>query len=524
MAPAHSSSNLNDIKLEDIGFEEVKDCTDKEVVKRYLKLLEDDGSYFHDLIRVCKDKLLELCPKDYYLLYPRVATDKEVSEITKDLLDWQASVKETDTCLRESRKQKIWSDVPGENVKLPIRGQEANVVSRPNTHRKEEIKDQANKQTSERDEYARDKTKMKDYYRSWEQIDVDAMEEEMDEEERQAEEARRKHFDDMRDEQKEAHKTSSVNVGNLPDGVPEAHRRHMAESEKEKGNEAFYAKDFEEAEAYYTRSLHFRADDTSCWANRALSRLKLGNAAGALQDCDHALAINDRYMKALHRKGKALYELARYEEAVESFQLALKESPGNTQINGDLMIARRKLRSDGPAPAQPKSFAPPPRDPRDQSSCVIEEIFDEDEAPPPASDGKPAPGYTRVAIEEDSSSEEEVEVNKAGFHKVQIQEDSDSEEEEPEKGPAVVSGTTSAATSSSTEFKKIQIVSEDSDSEPEQAPATQSKAPAAGFHKVQVVEESESEDEATAPALAQNNAAAAEVCGGDEETTFDEMD
>merc|ERR1712057_24994 len=90
--------------------------------------------------------------------------------------------------------------------------------------------------------------------------------------------------------------------------------------------------------------------------NRALSRLKLENPAGALEDCEHALAINPRYMKALHRKGKALYELHRYEEAVQSFQLALMESPGNTQINGDLMVARRKLRTDGPAPPQQQAI------------------------------------------------------------------------------------------------------------------------------------------------------------------------
>merc|ERR1719450_1880102 len=172
----------------------------------------------------------------------------------------------------------------------------------------------------------------------------------MEREEAEAEEARRRHFDDIRDEQQQIHRSAPVKTGDLPENVPEAHRRHLADSEKEKGNEAFYAKDFEEAEAYYSRSLHYRPDDPSCWANRALARLKLENPSGALEDCEHALAINPRYMKALHRKGKALYELARYEEAVQSFQLALQESPGNSQINGDLMVARRRLRSDGPAP------------------------------------------------------------------------------------------------------------------------------------------------------------------------------
>merc|ERR1719197_711273 len=134
-------------------------------------------------------------------------------------------------------------------------------------------------------------------------------------------------------------KSTPIRVAGVADGVPEAHRRHMADSEKEKGNEAFYAKDFEEAEAYYSRSLKFKADDPSTWANRGLVRLKLGRAAEALEDCEHGLALNPRYMKALHRKGKALHELNRFEEAVKYFQLALAESPGNTQINGDLMVA-----------------------------------------------------------------------------------------------------------------------------------------------------------------------------------------
>jgi len=492
MAPEHTKNNLDDIKLEDIDFEVVKECKEKEVVKRYLKLLEDDGNYFHELVQACKDKLLEVCPKDYYLMYPRATTSKEVDEITRDLLDWEESVKETDAALRASRKQKIWDDVPGAGVQAPIRGQEA-VVARPNLDRKEEIKDQSEKQQNKRDEYARDKTKMKDYYRSWEQMDVDAIEDEMDKEEAEAEEARQKHFDDMREEQDnegKARAAAPIKTTALPEGVPEAHRRHMADSEKEKGNEAFYAKDYEEAEAYYSRSLHFRADDPSCWANRALARLRIGNPGGALEDCEQGLALNPRYMKALHRKGKALYELQRYEEAVQWFQLALMESPGNTQINGDLMVARRKLRSDGPAPPPPKNVPPArARDPRDESTCIIEEVLDEDVAE--GSGAVPAAGYTRVQIEEDSDSEEEAEdpaLSKVGFHKVQIEEASDeSDEGEPEREPAA----------------------------------------AAGFHKVQIVDASDSEEEECTPkdsATVQSTAPAPEVCTAAEGIDFDDMD
>jgi len=303
----------------------------------------------------------------------------------------------------------------------------------------------------------------------------------------------------------------------------------MADSEKEKGNEAFYAKDFEEAEAYYSRSLHFRADDPSAWANRALSRLKLENPKGALEDCEMGLAINPRYMKALHRKGKALYELQRYEEAVQCFQLALMESPGNTQINGDLMVARRRLRSPDPPP-QPKAFAPPARtkDARQESSCVIEEVFDDEDeiicdappatAPTPSTASTaPGVGYTRVQIEEDSDSEEEqAPVQKTGFHKVQIEEDSeDSEQGEPESEP---SGATSG-------FHKVQIV-EGSDSEEDEVVEAPVATP--GFHKIQIVEGSDSEEESEpvpkASALVQSKAPAPEVCIAAEAVSFEDMD
>lgn len=429
MAPAPPPG---EVKLEDIDFDRVKECKNYKVIKTYIKLLEDDGSYFEDLLRACKSKLLELNPKEYYVLYPQKASEDEVMEATKDILEWEAAVKETDASLKKSKQTKIWAETPA--VAAPIRGQEA-VISRPNLQKT--LEDNGTRNSSKKEDvYARDKSAMKEYYRAWDSVDVDAMEAELDEEETREEESRRRHFQDLKDQQDEAHKMTPVEVGNLPSGVPEAHRRHMADSEKEKGNEAFYAKDWEEAEAYYSRSLHFGTDDPSTWANRALVRLKLEKAAAALQDCDHALELNPRYMKALHRKGKALHELKRYEEAVRCFQLALAESPGNTQINGDLMVSRRHLRDPPPA-SKPKL-------PNAPSSCIIEELDDDDDSAR-AESSNPAPGYTRVAIEEDSDSEEEEEkaapaatssTGTRGFTKVAIEEVSGSEDEEEPAQPA----------------------------------------------------------------------------------------
>jgi tetratricopeptide (TPR) repeat protein len=473
---------LDEIKLEDIDFEGVKNCTDKHVIKRYIKLLEDDGVYFVELHKACKEKFLELDPKGYYLLYPKATTSTEFDEAHRDLLDWEASVTETDKALRESKKSRdkdvIWDDELGAKVSVPIRGQEPVTISRPNLHKEPEARRIKDEHKKPDDQSARDKTKMKDYYNAWDRVDVDEIEDEFDRKEAEENEAKRKHFEDLKDQQDEAHHTTPIGSAAK---VPEAHRRHMADCEKEKGNEAFYAKDFEEAEAYYSRSLSFKADDPSTWANRALVRLKLSRAAEALEDCEHGLALNPRYMKGLHRKGKALHELERYEEAVKFFQLALAESPGNTQINGDLMVARRKLRTE---PAAPAPAAPV------QQRCRIEELPDD-------SNEKPR-NYTRVVIEEDSDSEDDVvPPTDRGFRKVVIEE-VDGSESEGDVSPTLLGDSTGGAGNESAGDVEC-----DCGGTGETASRDASSGVETGFRKVHIVEDSGSDEELAPVATSQ---------------------
>jgi len=359
MAPGKA---LSELKLEDIDFESIQECTDAKVLKRYLKLLDDDGNYFVDLIKACKDKLLEVAPKEYYLLYPRSTTAQEEAEAMQDILEWEANVKETDAALRKAKKDSIWEDLPAKAQwqATNVDGQTRKVTSAEPRQLREGAEDAL-----------------------WDEV--------------------------------AGAKVGSDVVTNVNE-VPEAHKKHMADSEKEKGNEAFYSKDYQEAEAYYSRSLQYMADDPSTWANRALVRLKLEQAQGALEDCEHALALNSSHIKALHRKGKALYELQRYKDAVRTFQDALLLSPGNSQINGDLMVARRKLRDDE-APPEPNgtglkqladapSIAAVPLQ-SGYTRVQIEEDSESEEEEKPATGGKSGNGFVKIAIEEVSGSEDE---------------------------------------------------------------------------------------------------------------------
>merc|ERR1739845_237063 len=111
-------------------------------------------------------------------------------------------------------------------------GQEQ-VVARPHLQRKErELEVAASKAKGPNDTFARDKSKMRDYYSAWDSVDVDAMEAELEEEDRREEEARKKHFDDLREEQERAHNSfSPIDGGCVPESVPSAHRKHLADSE-----------------------------------------------------------------------------------------------------------------------------------------------------------------------------------------------------------------------------------------------------------------------------------------------------
>merc|ERR1712060_557263 len=108
-------------------------------------------------------------------------------------------------------------------------GGQEETIARPNLNRKP-VEDTRSVPKNDKDKYARDKTKMKDYYSAWDQFDIEKVEEEMDADERAEEEAKRKHFEDMRDEQDEAQTRTPIKVNSLEENIPEAHRKHMADS------------------------------------------------------------------------------------------------------------------------------------------------------------------------------------------------------------------------------------------------------------------------------------------------------
>ncbi|XP_035670536.1 tetratricopeptide repeat protein 12-like isoform X2 [Branchiostoma floridae] len=113
---------------------------------------------------------------------------------------------------------------------------------------------------------------------------------------------------------------------------------------KEKGNEAFKARDFQTAVDFYTQGLEKLKDFKELWTNRAQAYIKLGQYDEALSDCDWAMRCDDKYVKAYIHKGRALVAKKEYDKAFETYQEALKVDPKQERtVNAyikDLQTAR----------------------------------------------------------------------------------------------------------------------------------------------------------------------------------------
>ncbi len=119
----------------------------------------------------------------------------------------------------------------------------------------------------------------------------------------------------------QAHITEIVASAPIPagGGKTERERRALATREKEKGNEAFKAKEYKEAIVYYTRSLEL-CEDATVFANRAATDIKLMKWTEAEVDCDACLRLQPGNLKALFRRGVARIALGRCEEAVADLE------------------------------------------------------------------------------------------------------------------------------------------------------------------------------------------------------------
>jgi len=112
--------------------------------------------------------------------------------------------------------------------------------------------------------------------------------------------------------------------------LPE-HKR-LALEEKEKGNQAYSQKRFEEAIKHYTAAIEADKEDMVYQNNLGAVYFEMGNYEDCIKACQEAINTG-RYnfadfkliSKAYHRMGNAYTKLENYDEAIKAYNSALTE-------------------------------------------------------------------------------------------------------------------------------------------------------------------------------------------------------
>ncbi|KAI3735694.1 hypothetical protein L6452_15202 [Arctium lappa] len=102
-----------------------------------------------------------------------------------------------------------------------------------------------------------------------------------------------------------------------------------AEIAKEKGNNAFKAKNWQRAIGFYTDAIKLNSNSATYFSNRAAAYLELRSFIQAEADCSKAIDLDKKNVKAYLRRGTAREMLGYYKEAIEDFRYALVLEPTN---------------------------------------------------------------------------------------------------------------------------------------------------------------------------------------------------
>jgi len=235
-----------EIPVEYLDFSYIKSSNDSKMVERIVKILRSgEEGYYPDLTKCAEDKLMELKPnsklfrKESAVIKREYLDDDELEKVENEMKNFVAEMKQQDKILNEIKPKRSNKTEP------PIR---APIVVTDSS--------KSNKSSS-------DRIKSIDYAK-WDKFDADAAVLKIDlDDERQREIAEAKN-------KKNLENTKLIEV--IEDDVDELtdfEKDRLSLKFKERGNEAYKAKDYDEAIKEYTQSINIKKT-TAALNNRAL--------------------------------------------------------------------------------------------------------------------------------------------------------------------------------------------------------------------------------------------------------------
>lgn len=118
------------------------------------------------------------------------------------------------------------------------------------------------------------------------------------------------------------------------------------ENLKTQGNNKFKLGQYESAIKCYTDAIKLKEDEPITYSNRALCYINLRRFFEAKRDCDKAINLDPKQIKAYYRRAMALKELMRYQSALEDFLMVEKLDPDFPLTEKEIKKMERTIQGD----------------------------------------------------------------------------------------------------------------------------------------------------------------------------------
>ncbi len=373
-----------DIQISMLDYKYVEKCTDVPALKEVLRVLVSgkEGRY-PDLEEAVVDKILSLLPekeRKKVLSMSSSISPQEAENEVEALNGWLQNIQLTNrgvdqqTCIAQEEsnnstsniKDKIFESKEENSNSMqypPVRSQTKKI--REAASNKSTGKD-SNRSSVQHEEKQKDASNIipriskeaysnRDYFRAWDKFDYDTAEKRIDDEDDDTDIEKSRASKYQSSSQSDKWKTNVQrqasfdlkHIQNLQREMQASklsinERKFLASREKDKGNEYFKNKDFEQSFNCYSKSLALYDQNATVYANRAMVCIRLSNLCQAISDCTQALMINPDYTKALARRGMVHHKCGRYLEAKIDFKSCINQEPGNEEYKQLLSKSEEK--------------------------------------------------------------------------------------------------------------------------------------------------------------------------------------
>jgi len=123
---------------------------------------------------------------------------------------------------------------------------------------------------------------------------------------------------------------------------------------KKEGNGFYKQKKWNEAIEAYSRAIELDDTEVSFFSNRSACYVGLKDYENSLKDAEKCIEIKPGFAKGYSRKGFALLNLNKFEEAVDAYEAGVKKFPNDEKLKTDLQQAKERL-----IKSQRKGLIPP---------------------------------------------------------------------------------------------------------------------------------------------------------------------